>query len=142
MQIRIGNKQDESQVRDLVAYVRRRGLPTSEEITLDTPDGIRHTLDLLVGNGLLERFDAGPDAVWGIAIPVYFWVVSATVLLGLLVGLVLRRTPWSVAVLLVPAVAGIVAFGGSGASLHDGFGQRQWTPTGAPDSHYRRTLPQ
>jgi phage shock protein PspC (stress-responsive transcriptional regulator) len=76
------------------------------------------------------------DAVWGVAIPVYFWVGFATVVLGLLVGLVLRRTPWSTAVLLVPAVAGIVAFGGSRASMHDGFGQRQWTPTGAPQGRY------
>jgi hypothetical protein len=77
------------------------------------------------------------DAVWGIAIPLYFWVGFGIVLLGLLVGLVLRRTPWSTAVLLVPAVAGIVAFGGSGASMHDGFGQRQWTPTGTPQARYR-----
>jgi glycerol-3-phosphate O-acyltransferase len=51
---------------NLVAYVQRRGLPTSEEITLDTPAGVRQTLDLLVENGLLERFDEGPDTVWGI----------------------------------------------------------------------------
>ncbi len=80
---------------------------------------------------------AAADAVRGVAIPVYFWFGFATVLLGLLVGLVLRRTPWSLTVLLIPAVAGLVAFGGSGASLHDGFGQRQWTPTGAPQPHYR-----
>ncbi len=52
---------------NLVAYVRRRELPTSEEITLDTPEGVRRTLDLLVDNGLLTRFDEGPDTVWGIA---------------------------------------------------------------------------
>src|SRR5262245_1929932 len=54
-------------LRNLVAYVRRRGLPTSEEIVLDTPEGVRATLDLLVGNGLLTRFEEGPDTVWGIA---------------------------------------------------------------------------
>ena len=54
-------------LRNLVGYLRRRGLPTSEEITLDTPEGVRHTLDLLVDNALLTRFDEGPDTVWGIA---------------------------------------------------------------------------
>ena len=52
---------------NLVAYVRRRELPTSEEITLDTAAGVRRTLELLVDNGLLTRFDEGPDTVWGIA---------------------------------------------------------------------------
>jgi len=52
---------------NLVAYVRRRALPTSEEITLDTAAGVRRTLDLLVDNGLLTRFEEGPDTVWGIA---------------------------------------------------------------------------
>jgi glycerol-3-phosphate O-acyltransferase len=52
---------------NLVVYVKRRGLPTSEAIVLDTPEGVRHTLDLLVESHLLERFDEGPDPVWGIA---------------------------------------------------------------------------
>jgi glycerol-3-phosphate O-acyltransferase len=52
---------------NLVAYVKRRSLPTSEPITLDAPEGVRHTLDLLVESHLLERFDEGPDPVWGIA---------------------------------------------------------------------------
>jgi hypothetical protein len=56
-----------------------------------------------------------------------------------LVGLVLRRTPWSVALLLGPAIVGLVAFGGSHARMHDGFGDREWTPTSAAhlQSHYR-----
>jgi len=54
-------------LRNLVAYVKRRGLPTSEPIVLDTPEGVRRTLDLLVESHLLERFDEGPDTVWGIA---------------------------------------------------------------------------
>jgi hypothetical protein len=40
-------------------------------------------------------------------------------------------------VLLLPAVAGLIAFGGSGASLHDGVGQRTWEPVAAPASSYR-----
>jgi glycerol-3-phosphate O-acyltransferase len=52
---------------NLVVYVRRRGLPTSEPIVLDTAEGVRRTLDLLVESHLLERFDEGPDPVWGIA---------------------------------------------------------------------------
>ena len=53
-------------LRNLVAYVKRRGLPTTEPIRLDTPEGVRETLDLLVESHLLERFDEGPDTVWGI----------------------------------------------------------------------------
>jgi phage shock protein PspC (stress-responsive transcriptional regulator) len=93
---------------------------------------------LLAAEGVL----AIVDAAHGIAIPVYFWAGFGIVLLGLLVGLVLRRTPRSTAVLLAPAIAGIVAFGGSHASMHDGFGQRQWTPTGAPQERYRLGLGQ
>ncbi|MGH8860083.1 MAG: PspC domain-containing protein [Jatrophihabitantaceae bacterium] len=76
------------------------------------------------------------DAGTGIALPLYFWFVLGILAAGLLVGMVLRRTPWSVATLLVPAIAGTIAFAGSHASLHDGVGQRDWTPTTAPSAHY------
>ena len=79
------------------------------------------------------------DGATGVAIPVYFWTTLGVVGLGLLVGMVLRRTPWTVAALLVPAVLGLVAFAGSTARLHDGFGERGWTPSSAAaiDSQYR-----
>ena len=79
------------------------------------------------------------DAAEGIAIPVYFWAMLAIVGTGVLAGLILRRTPWSVALLLAPAIVGLIAFGGSHARMHDGFGQREWTPmsAGALQSHYR-----
>jgi phage shock protein PspC (stress-responsive transcriptional regulator) len=77
------------------------------------------------------------DAVQGIALPVYFWFALAILGAGLLAGLVLRRTPWSLAVLLVPTVIGLIAFGGTRASLHDGIGQRDWVPTTAPSEHYK-----
>jgi hypothetical protein len=77
------------------------------------------------------------DAAKGIALPVYFWCSLAILGGGLLVGMVLRRTPWSVVVLLIPAIIGTVAFAGSHASLHDGVGQRQWTPVTAPAAHYK-----
>lgn len=79
------------------------------------------------------------DGATGVVLPVYFWATLGIVGLGLLVGMVLRRTPWTVATLLVPAVLGLVAFGGSEARLHDGFGEREWTPTSAAaiDSQYR-----
>ncbi len=75
----------------------------------------------------------------GVAIPVYFWAMLAIVGTGVLVGLVLRRTPWSVALLLGPTIVGLVAFGGSHARMHDGFGEREWTPTSAAQlqSQYR-----
>jgi phage shock protein PspC (stress-responsive transcriptional regulator) len=80
---------------------------------------------------------ATADALRGIVLPAYFWVTLGIVGVGLLVGIALRRTPWSLAVLLLPAVAGLIAFGGSGASLHDGVGQRTWEPVAAPASSYR-----
>jgi phage shock protein PspC (stress-responsive transcriptional regulator)/FtsH-binding integral membrane protein len=77
------------------------------------------------------------DAVAGIRIPVYFWVTLVIALGGLLVGAVMRRTPWSVALLLAPAVAGLVAFAPTHASLHDGTGQREWTPTTSLSHNYK-----
>jgi phage shock protein PspC (stress-responsive transcriptional regulator)/FtsH-binding integral membrane protein len=62
------------------------------------------------------------DAVTGIQFQTYFWVTLGIVGLGLLVGLVMRRTPWSMLPLLVLGGAGAIAFGGSAASLHAGRG--------------------
>ena len=69
------------------------------------------------------------DAAGGIRLPVYFWCAGGIVTLGLLIGITLRRTPWSMAPLLIPALAGMVAFGNTGASLHDGIGKSNWSPT-------------
>jgi phage shock protein PspC (stress-responsive transcriptional regulator)/FtsH-binding integral membrane protein len=80
------------------------------------------------------------DAVTGIQLQVYFWTSLAIVGVGLLAGLVSRRTPISMAPLLIPSIAGAIAFGGSHASLHDGVGQREWKPTGVPSSEYRLAL--
>jgi phage shock protein PspC (stress-responsive transcriptional regulator)/FtsH-binding integral membrane protein len=77
------------------------------------------------------------DAVTGIQLQVYFWTVLGILVAGLLVGLVTRRTPLSMIPLLIPSIAGVIAFAGSHASLHDGVGQREWKPTGAPASEYR-----
>jgi hypothetical protein len=82
------------------------------------------------------------DAVTGIQFQVYFWTVLGIVGLGLLVGLVSRRTPWSMLPLLVFGGAGAIAFGGSHASLHDGVGQRDWQPTASPAADYRLALGQ
>ncbi|TAM92338.1 MAG: PspC domain-containing protein [Jatrophihabitans sp.] len=71
------------------------------------------------------------DAVGGVRLPVYFWVTLGIVGAGLLVGLALRRTPWSMTALLIPALVGTIAFGNTGASLHDGVGRKDWTPLGA-----------
>ena len=76
------------------------------------------------------------DAGSGVAVPVYFLVGLGIVGAGLLIGLVLRRTPWSLTPLLIVAAAGSIAFAGSHASLHDGVGQRSWTPTTSLSSSY------
>jgi glycerol-3-phosphate O-acyltransferase len=50
-----------------VSYVRKRHLTTTQEIDLDTADGVRRTLDQLVDNGVLTRYDEGPEAVYAIS---------------------------------------------------------------------------
>lgn len=77
------------------------------------------------------------DAVSSIQLQVYFWTVLGVVVLGLLVGLVSRRMPYSMIPLLIPAIAGTVAFAGSHTTLHDGIGQREWRPTAVPAAQYR-----
>jgi glycerol-3-phosphate O-acyltransferase len=52
---------------NLRGYVERRKLPTSEELDLDTPEGVARTMDILVESGLLTIYDEGPDPVYGIA---------------------------------------------------------------------------
>jgi phage shock protein PspC (stress-responsive transcriptional regulator) len=76
------------------------------------------------------------DAATGIPVPLYFWFSTGILSLGLIVGSLLRRTPRSVTALLVPSVIGLVALAGSHASLHDGVGQRIWTPTQSIAAHY------
>lgn len=76
------------------------------------------------------------DASTGIWLPTYFWFALGIVGAGLLVGMVLRRTPWSMMPLFVLAAAGTIAFAGSHARLHDGVGQRDWTPTTSLSSTY------
>jgi phage shock protein PspC (stress-responsive transcriptional regulator) len=82
------------------------------------------------------------DAASGIELQVYFWTVLGIVGLGLLVGLVTRRTPLSMTPLLLLAGAGAIAFAGSDASLHDGVGQREWQPTTTPAAEYRLAVGQ
>lgn len=83
---------------------------------------------------------AAVDAGAGIPIPSYFWAIGAIAVGGFLVGLILRRTPWSVAPLIIPAIIGLVAFAPTGVSLHDGMGQRDWTPTSESTVHGSYTL--
>jgi phage shock protein PspC (stress-responsive transcriptional regulator) len=68
------------------------------------------------------------DLVHGVPLALYFWLSGAILVAGLLVGLALRRTPWSLTVLLLPVVVGLVAFGTSSTSLHDGWGKRTYKP--------------
>lgn len=102
---------------------RRRALP----VKLTALIGLAATLIVL---GIV-------DAASGIPIPVYFWVTLGVVGAAILVGVALRRTPWSLLGLLPITIAGLVAFAGSHASLHDGVGERTWTPTVRPAAEYR-----
>ena len=51
---------------NLLAYVRRRELPATEAGALETPAGLRATLDRLVANDVLTCFSEGPDPVYAI----------------------------------------------------------------------------
>jgi glycerol-3-phosphate O-acyltransferase len=53
-------------LRNLVASVKRRRLPTSAELDLETEAGVGQTLDELVLSGLLTRYDKGPEPVYAI----------------------------------------------------------------------------
>jgi phage shock protein PspC (stress-responsive transcriptional regulator) len=75
------------------------------------------------------------DLVHGVPLALYFWLGGAILVVGLLVGVALRRTPWSLTVLFVPIVAGLVAFGTSSTSLHDGWGKRTYEPASVSSMH-------
>jgi glycerol-3-phosphate O-acyltransferase len=51
---------------NLVAYVERRGLPTTEDVDLRRPEEVERVLDHLVENGVVSVFTEGPEAVYAI----------------------------------------------------------------------------
>ncbi|HKE11231.1 MAG TPA: glycerol-3-phosphate 1-O-acyltransferase [Myxococcota bacterium] len=53
-------------LRRLVAYVRRRALPTTCELELDTKEGVQRALAVLVESGVVVCFSEGPEAVYAI----------------------------------------------------------------------------
>jgi hypothetical protein len=73
------------------------------------------------------------DAVAGIAIPTYLWVVVGIVIVGLIVGAAIRRPVWGFSAILVPAFLLIFVLGGTSASLHDGSGDRTYIPTSSTE---------
>jgi phage shock protein PspC (stress-responsive transcriptional regulator) len=77
------------------------------------------------------------DGLHGIPLPTYLWFTLGIVGGGFLIGLMLRRTPWGVAWLLLPTVVGLIGLAGTHVSLRDGVGQEQWKPTLAPARDYR-----
>jgi glycerol-3-phosphate O-acyltransferase len=50
----------------LLHYVRRRSLPTTVDLTEDSPEMIRRTLQTLVDSGVVTVFTEGPEAVYAI----------------------------------------------------------------------------
>ncbi|HUI27775.1 MAG TPA: 1-acyl-sn-glycerol-3-phosphate acyltransferase, partial [Candidatus Kryptonia bacterium] len=54
-------------LRNLLDYVRRRRLPTTGELELDTPDGVRRALAALAENGVVSCFAEGSEAVYMIS---------------------------------------------------------------------------
>jgi glycerol-3-phosphate O-acyltransferase len=51
---------------NLVNYVRRRGLPTTVELDLDTVDGAQRAVDALVASGVVTAFSEGLEPVYAI----------------------------------------------------------------------------
>ena len=72
-------------LRNLVSYVSKRRLTTTQELDLDTPDGMRRTLDQLVDNGVLTRFDFGTSIVYG--------AIGINLTLGIDVKVAVSRLP-------------------------------------------------
>ena len=68
-----------------------------------------------------------------------YWLGGAIPVVGLLAGVALRRAPWTLTLLLLPVVVGLVALGTSSTSLHDGWGKRTYTPASVSsmDSSYK-----
>jgi glycerol-3-phosphate O-acyltransferase len=54
-------------LRNLVSYVARRRLPITDELSSEDPEGVRRTLDALVGSGVLACYGEGPEPVWMVA---------------------------------------------------------------------------
>ncbi len=79
-----------------VAYVERRGLPTTEKLDLDTREGVEAELDALVEHGVVSCFSGGPEAVYTIGAEqqlaaayyrntvIHFFIASAIAELSLL----------------------------------------------------------
>jgi glycerol-3-phosphate O-acyltransferase len=53
-------------LKNLVDYVRRRQLPTSVPLELDTQAGVQRALDALVKNDVVTCFAEGPEAVYAV----------------------------------------------------------------------------
>jgi glycerol-3-phosphate O-acyltransferase len=53
-------------LRNILRFVRTRGLPTTGELDLDDAEGVRRALDALVENGVVSRFAEGPEPVYRI----------------------------------------------------------------------------
>jgi glycerol-3-phosphate O-acyltransferase len=51
---------------NLLAYVRRRQLPTTDDFDLDSPEAVRRTLDDLVASGVVTCFAEGAEPVYAI----------------------------------------------------------------------------
>ena len=51
-------------LKNLVDYVRRRDLPTTETPDLDTPEGAQRAVDVLVQSGVVSAFTEGLDSVY------------------------------------------------------------------------------
>jgi phage shock protein PspC (stress-responsive transcriptional regulator) len=121
-----------SQLREWIAESRLRARQRRER-TFPVRIAVLGALAAVIGVlGLI-------DFAYGVPLALYFWLSGAILVVGLLAGVALRRTPWTLTLLLLPVVVGLVALGTSSTSLHDGWGKRTYTPASVSsmDSSYK-----
>ena len=53
-------------LQNLVHYIRRRALPTTVELGLDSPQSVQRTLDALVASGVVTCYAEGPEPVYAV----------------------------------------------------------------------------
>ncbi len=57
-----------TEVRELLDWARARNIRISNDFDLENTDHMLAVLDLMIAEGVISRYEAGPEVVWGIAL--------------------------------------------------------------------------
>jgi len=112
---------------DRTAWLRERRAAARERRRRSWPLRVGALATLIVTLTILGIVDASS----GIRMSVYFWVLGGVSLAALVLGMLLRRTPFALLPLVFVGAAGTFALAGSHASFHDGIGEKTWVPVSA-----------